>query len=108
MSRVRTGGRSSPIPLLPGDALYDTHAGAAVRAIEAAIRTPGEETMTKTADFRRLHQSGIPRTDVYLRGLAPEGQRAAECIRRAGLYEEAGADGIFPAGMTDMGISPPW
>lgn len=43
------------------------------------------------------------RTDVYLRGLAPEGQRATECVRRARLYEEAGADGIFAAGMTDLG-----
>lgn len=40
------------------------------------------------------------RTDVYLRGLAPEGQRTGEAIRRAKLYKDAGADGIFPAGMT--------
>jgi len=41
------------------------------------------------------------RTDVYLRSLAsPEG-RVAETIRRAALYQAAGADGIFAPGVTD-------
>lgn len=41
------------------------------------------------------------RTDVYLRGLAPAGQRAAEVVRRGALYQAAGASGLFPAGVTD-------
>jgi 2-methylisocitrate lyase-like PEP mutase family enzyme len=39
------------------------------------------------------------RTDVYLKGLAPEGQRVAEVLKRARLYKEAGADGLFVPGI---------
>jgi 2-methylisocitrate lyase-like PEP mutase family enzyme len=35
------------------------------------------------------------RTDVYLRGLAPEGQAVAETLSRAKRYRDAGADGLF-------------
>ena len=38
------------------------------------------------------------RTDVFLRGLAPEGERVAEVLSRAELYRQAGADGIFVPG----------
>lgn len=40
------------------------------------------------------------RTDVYLAGLVPEPERVAETIRRATLYREAGADGIFVPALT--------
>ena len=40
------------------------------------------------------------RTDVYLRGLAPAGERAAEVVRRGALYTGAGASGLFPADVT--------
>jgi len=44
------------------------------------------------------------RTDVYLRGLA-EGEAAyEESVRRAALYAEAGADGIFVPGPTDAAL----
>lgn len=39
------------------------------------------------------------RTDVYLKGLAPEGERVAEVSRRAALYKAAGADGLFVPGI---------
>lgn len=39
------------------------------------------------------------RTDVFLRGLAPEGERVAETIRRAALYREAGVSGLFVPGL---------
>ena len=39
------------------------------------------------------------RTDVYLKGLAPEGERVAEVLRRAAIYQAAGADGLFVAGI---------
>ncbi len=39
------------------------------------------------------------RTDVYLRGLAPEGKRVAETLTRAKLYRDAGASGIFVPGL---------
>ncbi len=41
------------------------------------------------------------RTDVYLRGLAAAGERAAEVVRRGALYAAAGGSGLFPAGVTD-------
>jgi 2-methylisocitrate lyase-like PEP mutase family enzyme len=43
------------------------------------------------------------RCDVYLKGLAPEGERAGEMLRRAALYEAAGADGLFAAGARHPG-----
>jgi 2-methylisocitrate lyase-like PEP mutase family enzyme len=39
------------------------------------------------------------RTDVYLRGLTPEGERVAEVLKRAALYQQAGADGLFVPGI---------
>lgn len=39
------------------------------------------------------------RTDVYLKGLAPEGERVAEVLQRAAIYTEAGADGLFVPGI---------
>jgi 2-methylisocitrate lyase-like PEP mutase family enzyme len=41
------------------------------------------------------------RTDVYLRGLAPEGKRVAETLARAKLYRNAGASGLFVPGVRD-------
>jgi 2-methylisocitrate lyase-like PEP mutase family enzyme len=38
------------------------------------------------------------RTDVFLRGLAPEDRRVEEVLSRARLYAEAGADGLFVPG----------
>lgn len=40
------------------------------------------------------------RTDVYLRGLVPAEDRVAETLRRAALYQAAGTDGLFAAGVT--------
>ena len=39
------------------------------------------------------------RTDVYLKGLAPEGERVAEVLKRAAIYKAAGADGLFVPGI---------
>ncbi|MES2151855.1 MAG: isocitrate lyase/phosphoenolpyruvate mutase family protein [Pseudomonadota bacterium] len=39
------------------------------------------------------------RTDVYLRGLAPETARVQEALARAALYRAAGADGLFVPGV---------
>lgn len=41
------------------------------------------------------------RTDVYLRGLVPAGERADETLLRAERYRAAGADGIFVPGLRD-------
>ncbi|MGZ5967388.1 MAG: isocitrate lyase/PEP mutase family protein [Polyangiales bacterium] len=42
----------------------------------------------------RSHVFVNARTDVYLRGLV-EGGKVAECVRRARLFRESGADGLF-------------
>ncbi|MCI4567918.1 isocitrate lyase/phosphoenolpyruvate mutase family protein [Lysobacter sp. CFH 32150] len=41
------------------------------------------------------------RTDVYLRGLVPAGERTDETLLRAERYRAAGADGIFVPGLRD-------
>jgi 2-methylisocitrate lyase-like PEP mutase family enzyme len=41
------------------------------------------------------------RTDVYLQGLVSDDKKVAETIRRAKLYKEAGADGIFVPGLSE-------
>ncbi|MGO4377918.1 isocitrate lyase/PEP mutase family protein [Pseudoduganella sp. RAF53_2] len=41
------------------------------------------------------------RCDVFLRGLAPPLERAAEMLRRAALYKQAGASGLFAAGAAE-------
>ena len=43
------------------------------------------------------------RTDVYLRGLAPAGERVEPTLARATRYREAGADGLFVPGVADRG-----
>ena len=42
------------------------------------------------------------RTDVYLRGLAPDEQRVDETLARATVYRQAGADGLFVPGLVDV------
>ena len=41
------------------------------------------------------------RTDIFLQGLVPEGQRVKETITRAEIYRAAGADGIFVPALAD-------
>ncbi len=41
------------------------------------------------------------RIDVWLRGLAPVGERVAETLARAARYRAAGANGLFAPGITD-------
>ncbi len=38
-----------------------------------------------------------------MKGLAEPGQRVAETLRRAAIYQEAGASGLFAPGVTDEG-----
>jgi len=42
------------------------------------------------------------RTDVYLKGLAPEGERVAEVLKRAAIYKAAGANGLFVPGIVKV------
>src|SRR3990167_7913394 len=62
-----------------------------VRKIEVARQVAGR---------RKVKLFINARTDVYLRGLVPAEDRVAETLRRAALYQAAGADGLFAAGAT--------
>ncbi|MCA3210829.1 MAG: isocitrate lyase/phosphoenolpyruvate mutase family protein [Betaproteobacteria bacterium] len=60
---------------------------------------------SKIAAIRSSHDRRIlfinARTDVYLLGLAANGDRATEAISRALTYVDAGCDGVFVPGVTD-------
>jgi 2-methylisocitrate lyase-like PEP mutase family enzyme len=45
------------------------------------------------------------RTDVYLAQLATGSEAVTECRRRLALYQEAGADGAFVPGLTDLAVA---
>lgn len=47
------------------------------------------------------------RTDVYLAQLAAGPEAVTECRRRLSLYQEAGADGAFVPGLTDLAVAKP-
>ncbi|HEX5341112.1 MAG TPA: isocitrate lyase/phosphoenolpyruvate mutase family protein [Duganella sp.] len=80
-----------------------------LRLIDAGVSginlEDGNDAPTLLADkIRAIRRLGRDifinvRTDVYLRGLAPEGERVAEVLRRAALYKEAGANGLFVPGI---------
>jgi 2-methylisocitrate lyase-like PEP mutase family enzyme len=54
------------------------------------------------ADGAGIHLFINARTDVYLRGLVPPERAVDEVIERAARYREAGCDGIFAPGVTDV------
>ncbi|MCE3262671.1 MAG: isocitrate lyase/phosphoenolpyruvate mutase family protein [Pseudoduganella sp.] len=56
-----------------------------------------------TADAAGIELFINARCDVYLRGLAEPGARVAETLRRAAIYQAAGASGLFAPGVTDEG-----
>lgn len=58
------------------------------------------EVAREVADRRNVKLFINARTDVYLRGLVPAEDRVAETLKRAALYQAAGADGLFAAGVT--------
>jgi 2-methylisocitrate lyase-like PEP mutase family enzyme len=64
---------------------------AKIRAIKAAARDKSADIFVNA------------RTDVYLANLVPDDAKRAETIRRGLLYREAGADGFFPALVSDLG-----
>lgn len=84
-------------------------AGSVLRLIEVGVAginlEDGNDAPELVADkIRAIKQLGREifvnlRTDVYLKGLAPEGERVAEVLKRAALYKEAGADGLFVPGI---------
>lgn len=81
-------------------------AGAAGINIEDGAGAPLLLCRKVEAVRNAAERAGVPlyinvRTDVYARGLAPQGQRASEVLARAQGYRAAGADGLFVLGLTD-------
>ncbi|MHB2242897.1 isocitrate lyase/PEP mutase family protein [Pseudomonas monsensis] len=58
------------------------------------------ERARQVADKRNVQLFINARTDVYLKNLVPAEDRVAETLRRAAMYQAAGADGLFAAGVT--------
>jgi 2-methylisocitrate lyase-like PEP mutase family enzyme len=77
--------------------------------IEDGKLTPEQHCAKIAAARAAAEKAGAPlfinaRTDVYLKGIA-EGEAAlTETLRRAALYRNAGADGLFVPGPTDTAL----
>lgn len=100
------GGYADHPDTVAGIVLRVVHAGAAGINLEDGAGDPA----VLAAKIRAIRQActaqGVDvfinaRTDVYLRGLAEDGMRVDETLRRAAAYREAGADGLFVPGLVD-------
>lgn len=81
-------------------------AGAVGINIEDGSGTPESlarkiEVAREVAERRGVHLFVNARCDVYLKNLFPAEQRLEQLLRRAALYAEAGANGLFAAGVVD-------
>ncbi|MGA7437494.1 MAG: isocitrate lyase/phosphoenolpyruvate mutase family protein [Luteibacter sp.] len=73
--------------------------------IEDAGRDPAELTAKIRAIRAALGGRDLyinARTDIYLRGIASGDEAVDEVVRRAGLFREAGADGLFAPGIANI------
>lgn len=73
------------------------------------LRTVAEQAERIAAARKAADEAGIPlfinaRTDVYLRGVGAEETRLGAALDRAAAFIEAGADGIFVPGVTDLAV----
>ncbi len=100
------GGYSDDPATVAGNVVQLASIGAVGINLEDGAGTP-ELLCAKIERIKReCAQRGLDvyinaRTDVYLRGLAPAGQRVEPTLARAALYREAGADGLFVPGLTE-------
>ena len=88
-------------------------AGAAGINLEDTSSRDSQSLIRSSAQAERLEAArqaaeaeGVPlfinaRTDAYLFGIGDPATRFDETVRRARIYKEAGADGIFVPGVTD-------
>jgi 2-methylisocitrate lyase-like PEP mutase family enzyme len=81
-------------------------AGAVGVNLEDGRRDPELHARKVAAARKAAEAVGVPlfinaRTDIYLKRLAEGHAAYAEAVRRAELYRDAGADGIFVPGPTD-------
>lgn len=84
-------------------------AGAVGINLEDGDRDPAELVRRLLVARRTADKLGVrlfvnARTDVFLRGIGREADRADEVVARAGQYVAAGADGLFVPGLTDLGV----
>lgn len=82
-------------------------AGAVGINIEDGAFPPADLVDRIGAARRAADRAGVPmfinaRTDVYLAGLVAPAQHLSETLHRATRYLEAGADGIFVPGVSDV------
>lgn len=81
-------------------------AGAVGINLEDGVRNPELHARKVAAARAAAEQAGVnlfinARTDIYLRGLAQGEAAEVETIRRARLYVEAGASGVFTPGAVE-------
>jgi 2-methylisocitrate lyase-like PEP mutase family enzyme len=102
------GGYSDDPPAVEETVAKMVEAGAVGINIEDGANTPDLLCLKIERAKRAGQHFGVDlfvnaRTDVYLRGLAPDGKRVAETLSRAKLYRDTGASGIFVPGLHDPG-----
>lgn len=73
----------------------------------APLRSIVEQASRIAAARRAADESGVPlyinaRVDTYLRAVGDPAVRLDETLARAAAYVEAGADGVFVPGLTDL------
>ncbi|MEW9555500.1 isocitrate lyase/phosphoenolpyruvate mutase family protein [Nonomuraea sp. NPDC050783] len=73
----------------------------------AVLHSPADQARRIAAARAAAESAGADlfvnaRTDVYLFGAVPEEERPAEVERRARVYADAGADGLFVPGLLDL------
>ena len=84
------GQGGQPLPSVP---LFSAEAQAErIRAAREAAQSLGAELFINA------------RTDVFQAQVGPAGSRLDEAVRRAGLYLNAGADGVFVPGVSDEAV----
>lgn len=84
-------------------------AGAVGINLEDGTRPPAElaariRAARAAADAEGLDLFVNARVDTYLFGLGPEADRLADTLDRARQYVDAGADGVFVPGVTDLDV----
>jgi 2-methylisocitrate lyase-like PEP mutase family enzyme len=84
-------------------------AGAVGINLEDGTRDPDLHARKVAAARKAAQAAGVDlfinaRTDVYLKRLAEGDAAEAEVVRRAALYRDAGASGIFAPGATDEAL----
>lgn len=60
------------------------------------------EAIKRTSSAMKVDIFVNARTDVYLRHLVPDEEKAAETLARAALYRDAGADGLFVPALVQL------